>query len=91
MNGRLPLEHGSDRPQTLAKRVSDDLQHFIFRRRKKLFREIFGFEIWFFEFLFFGVRGIWDLATKNSKGATLVRFDIFYSDNYIFDIYGSQA
>ena len=33
-NGRLPPEHGSDRPETLAKRVSDDLQLFIFRRRK---------------------------------------------------------
>ena len=33
-NGRLPLEQSSDRRETLAKRVSDDLQHFIFRRRK---------------------------------------------------------
>ena len=30
-NGRLPPEHGSDRRETLAKRVSDDLQLFIFR------------------------------------------------------------
>ena len=35
LNGRLPLEHGSDRRETLGKRVSDDLQLFIFRRRKK--------------------------------------------------------
>ena len=39
LNGRLPLEHGSVRPQTLGKRVSDDSQHFIFRRRKKNWRK----------------------------------------------------
>ena len=37
LNGRLPLEDGSDRRETLPKRVSDDPQHFIFRRRKKFF------------------------------------------------------
>ena len=31
LNGRLPLKLGSDRPQTLPKRVSDDPQHFIFQ------------------------------------------------------------
>ena len=31
LNGRLPLEHGSDRRETLGKRVSSDLQVFIFR------------------------------------------------------------
>ena len=36
LNGGLPLKHSSDRPQTLPKRVSDDSQHFIFRRRKNL-------------------------------------------------------
>ena len=40
-NGRLPLKHGSDRRETLPKRVSDDPQHFIFRRRKKFFVGIF--------------------------------------------------
>ena len=35
LNGRLPLKHGSDRPQTLPKRVSDDSQHFIVRRQTK--------------------------------------------------------
>ena len=30
-NGRLPPEHGSDRRETLEKRVSGDLQVFIFR------------------------------------------------------------
>ena len=35
LTGRLPLEDGSVRPQTLGKRVSDDLQLSIFRRRKK--------------------------------------------------------
>ena len=34
LNGRLALEDGSDRRETLGKRVSDDLEHFIFRRRK---------------------------------------------------------
>ena len=34
LNGHLPLRLGSDRPQTLPKRVSDDPRHFIFRRRK---------------------------------------------------------
>ena len=37
LNGRLPLEYDSVRPQTLGKCVSDDSQHFIFRRRKKFF------------------------------------------------------
>ena len=32
LNGHLPLKLGSDRPQTLPKRVSDDPRHFIFRR-----------------------------------------------------------
>ena len=41
-NGRLPLEHSSDRPQTLGKRVSDDPRHFIFRQRKIKFGEVFG-------------------------------------------------
>ena len=34
LTGRLPLEDGSVRPQTLGKRVSDDSQHFILRCRK---------------------------------------------------------
>ena len=34
LNGRLPLEQGSNRHETLRKRVSDDSRHFIFRRRK---------------------------------------------------------
>ena len=33
-NGRLPPEDGSDRPQTLPKRVSDDSPRFIFRHHK---------------------------------------------------------
>ena len=33
-NGRFDVKLGSDRPQTLPKRVSDDPRHFIFRRRK---------------------------------------------------------
>ena len=41
LTGRLPLEDGSVRPQTLGKRVSDDSQHFIFRRRKFFFGKNF--------------------------------------------------
>ena len=33
-NGRLPLEDGSDWHETLPQSVSDDLQLFVFRRRK---------------------------------------------------------
>ena len=35
-NGCLPLEDGSDRRETLGKRVSDSSKHFIFRRRIKI-------------------------------------------------------
>ena len=35
LKGRLPLEHASDRRETFGKRVSDDLQLFIFRHRNK--------------------------------------------------------
>ena len=41
-NVRLPLELGSDRRETSATRVSDDLQLSIFRRRKKKISKIFG-------------------------------------------------
>ena len=41
-NGRLPPEDGSDRRETLGKRVSDDLQHFIFRRQKQFLDEFFS-------------------------------------------------
>ena len=34
LNGRLHPQDDSVRPQNLGKRVSDDPQHFIFRRRK---------------------------------------------------------
>ena len=34
-------ENGSDRRETLGKRVSDDSQHFIIRRRKNVFGQIF--------------------------------------------------
>ena len=34
LNGHLPLEESSDRRETMAKRVSEDLQLFIFQRRK---------------------------------------------------------
>ena len=41
LDGRLPPEHSSDRPQTLPKRVSDDLQISIFRGQK-------NFDVYFF-------------------------------------------
>ena len=44
LTGRLPPEDGSVRPQTLGKRVSDDSQHFIFRRRK-IFWQKFSMKI----------------------------------------------
>ena len=40
-NGRLPLEHGSDRCQTLGKRVSDDPRRFIIRCRQFCFFQKF--------------------------------------------------
>ena len=42
-NVRAPLELGSDRHETSGKRVSDDLQLSIFRRRKICFEKISGF------------------------------------------------
>ena len=40
-NDRLPLKHGSNRPQTWPKRVSDDSRHFIFRpRRNKIGKHV---------------------------------------------------
>ena len=52
-DGRLPLKIGSDRRETLPKRVSDDSQHFIFRPPPKKNRRIF----WIKKFVFrlFGV------------------------------------
>ena len=41
VNFRLPLEQGSDPRETLVKRISGDLQLFIFRPRKKML-VIFG-------------------------------------------------
>ena len=41
LNGRLPPEDGSVRPQTWGKRVSDDPRHLTFRRQKKIFGENF--------------------------------------------------
>ena len=41
-------KQGSDWHETLPKRVSDDSQHFIFQRRKKVFGENIGSEISFF-------------------------------------------
>ena len=38
-NGRLPLEDGSDRHETLGKRVSGDSRRFIFRCQICVFRE----------------------------------------------------
>ena len=46
LNGRLPTEDGSVRPQTLGKRVSDDARHFIFRCRKNVFWQKFSTKLW---------------------------------------------
>ena len=42
LNGRLPLEDGSDRRETLPKRVSDDSRHLIFRCNFFFLDEIFA-------------------------------------------------
>ena len=44
LNGRLPPEDGSVRPENLGKRVSDEFQHLIFRRSKKKFGRKFSAE-----------------------------------------------
>ena len=51
LNGRLPPEDGSVRPQTLGKRVSDDSQRFIFDTEKK-FERVFLQKILILEFVF---------------------------------------
>ena len=51
LNGRLPLQISSVWLQTLSKRVSDDPQHFIFRRRRFCFRNFPDSEIRFLLFL----------------------------------------
>ena len=43
LNGRLPPEDGSVRPQTLGKRVADDPRHFIFRRPLFFFHNFLKF------------------------------------------------
>ena len=66
LNDRLPLKHSSDRPQTLPKRVSDDPQHFIFRRRKKLF--VGFFRSWTsFSLVFVKFWGSWDFTPVKFK------------------------
>ena len=46
-NSRLPPEDGSDRLQTLGKRVSGDPQHFIFRRHKHFLRQTLLLQFFF--------------------------------------------
>ena len=41
LNGRLPLEDGSDRHETLGKRVSDDSRHFFFDINQKKLDAVF--------------------------------------------------
>ena len=41
LNDRLPLKHTSHRPQTLAKHVSDDPRHLIFRLPEKQISDLF--------------------------------------------------
>ena len=46
LNGRLPFEHDPYTRQTLPKRVSDDSQHFIFRRQRSTFCLNFRRNFW---------------------------------------------
>ena len=48
LNGHLPVKLGSDRCETLRKRISDDSERFIFHRQKNFFGEIFGAKNLFF-------------------------------------------
>ena len=81
LNGRLPLKHSSDWPQTLPKRVSDDPQHFIFRRRKKKLAKFSDRKISFSQFLlgFWGARRV--LTSKSASGA-FFGFRCTYSEPY---------
>ena len=73
-NVRLPLELGSDRRETSATRVSDDLQISIFRRRKIFFRKNFQF---FFRFSSFSVdfRGARVFLTSESSSSRFFALD----------------
>ena len=73
-NGCLPLAHGSDRRETSAKRVSDDLQISIFFRRKFFFEQFFVF---FFGFSLFSVdfRGARLFLTSESSSSRFFALD----------------
>ena len=73
-NVRLPLELGSDRRETSATRVSDDLQISIFRRRKFFFRKkfqtFFGFSLFLVDF-----RGARLFLTSKSSSSRFFALD----------------
>ena len=85
-NVRLPLELRSDRRETSATRVSDDLQISIFRRR------IFCFRIFFFVFSSFSVdfRGARLFLTLTSSSSRFFALDgqIFRSVRRLELIFG---
>ena len=72
---RLPLELGSDRHETSATRVSDDLQISIFRRRTFFFRK--KIRIFFFGFSSFSVdfRGARLFLTSKSSSSRFFALD----------------
>ena len=73
-NVRLPLELRSNRRETSATRVSDDLQISIFRRRKICFGNIFGF---FYGFSLFSgdFRGARFFLTSKSSSSRFFALD----------------
>ena len=73
-NVRLPLELRSDRRETSATRVSDDLQISIFRRRKNFFGKFFQI---FFRFSSFSVdfRGARVFLTSESSSSRFFALD----------------
>ena len=80
-NGRLPLEDGSDRRETLAKRVSDDLQFFIFWHRKKkdgfFFQKFSGADFFFQETWVLEELGLFDPRWQLRRKKLLPQLPLF--------------
>ena len=74
-NVRLPLELRSDRRETSATRVSDDLQISIFRRRKMFFGKKIGFFVFGFSLFSVDFRGARLSLTSNSNSSTFFALD----------------
>ena len=62
-NGRLPLKHGSVRPQTLGKRISDDSPHYMFPCRTFFVGCVFG--------ICFGLKNYAKLENSRFGGARI--------------------